>query len=181
VAVAFFGDGATNHGYFHECLNFARVRRLPVVFVCENNLYGEYSALEHTTPITRLADRAASYAMASERVDGNDVMAVFEAAERVFERARSGSGPTLVEAMTYRQAGHARTDPGTYRPAGELEAWLERDPILRSQRRLLESGVSQQELDRLGEEADAAVQEALRRAQDWPSAPAEARFEHVFA
>ena len=129
VAVAFFGDGATNIGAFHESLNLAAIWRLPAVFVIENNQYGEYSPLAATTPIDRLADRAAAYGMPGEYVDGNDVLAVRAVARDAVARARAGDGPTLIEADTYRQVGHSRSDPGAYRPPGELAAWLERDPI----------------------------------------------------
>src|SRR5581483_4388392 len=110
VSIAFFGDGTTNIGAFHEALNLAAIWKLPVVFVCENNLYGEYSPLASTTPVERLADRASSYAMAAHRVDGNDVLAVREVVESAAARARDGEGPTMIEALTYRQKGHSRTD-----------------------------------------------------------------------
>src|SRR5262245_43916011 len=150
VSVAFFGDGATNIGAFHEALNLASVWKLPAVFVCENNLYGEYSPLASTTSVRRIADRGAAYAMAAAQVDGNDVLAVRETVAGAAERARAGDGPTLVEALTYRQMGHSRTDPGAYRPAGELERWLERDPIVLFERALTEAGTaSAEELEQL--------------------------------
>ncbi len=139
VSVCFFGDGTTNIGAFHEALNLAAVWRLPVVFVCENNLYGEYSPLASTTALERLADRAASYSMPSRQIDGNEVLGVREAAGEAVERARRGGGPTLIEALTYRQKGHSRSDPGAYRAPGELERWLERDPLLLFGRSLVES------------------------------------------
>lgn len=129
VAVSVFGDGATNIGAFHEGLNLAAIWKLPIVFVCENNRYGEYTGIERTTPVLDLAERAVSYNMASEIVNGQDVDAVAAAMERAVARARAGEGPTLVEAKTYRYAGHSRSDKGTYRPEGELDAWKERDPI----------------------------------------------------
>ncbi|HEY4452131.1 MAG TPA: thiamine pyrophosphate-dependent dehydrogenase E1 component subunit alpha [Solirubrobacteraceae bacterium] len=181
VNVCFFGDGATNIGAFHESLNFASIMKLPVIFVCENNLYGEYSPIAHTTPIERLADRAASYGMHGERIDGNEVHDVLDAARRLVARAREGGGPALVEAMTYRQKGHARSDPGAYRPAGELEEWLERDPILLLERRMLESGSSQSELDSIRAEVAGEVEAALREAQSWPEPPADARLQDVAA
>jgi TPP-dependent pyruvate/acetoin dehydrogenase alpha subunit len=121
VAVAFFGDGATNIGAFHESLNLAAIWKLPAVFVIENNHYGEYSPLSATTPIERLADRAASYGIPGVYVDGNDVVAVRATALDAVALARAGEGPTLIEADTYRQTGHSRSGPGAYRPPGELD------------------------------------------------------------
>ena len=118
VSLCFFGDGATNIGAFHEAMNLASVWKLPVVFVCENNLYGEYSPLAATTAVERLADRAAGYAMTAAQVDGNDVLAVRDAVAGACAQARAGEGPTFLEALTYRHMGHSRADPGAYRPAG---------------------------------------------------------------
>jgi pyruvate dehydrogenase E1 component alpha subunit len=129
VAVGFCGDGATNIGTFHETLNMAALWSAPVVFVVENNLYGEYTAVRESTPLDDLAERAASYAMPGMIVDGQDVGAVYEAAKEAIERCRSGGGPTLIEAKTYRYSGHSRTDPAKYRAPGELDAWKQRDPI----------------------------------------------------
>ena len=129
VAVAVCGDGATNIGAFHETLNLAAIWSLPVIFVVENNLYGEYTRIQLSTPVEDLASRADSYAMPAEVVDGQDVDAVMGAVGRAVARARSGGGPTLLEMKTYRFSGHSKADLATYRPAGELDAWLERDPI----------------------------------------------------
>lgn len=182
VSLSFFGDGTTNIGTFHEALNLASVWTLPVVFVCENNLYGEYSPLASTTPVSRLADRAGSYAMASEQVDGNDVLEVRAAVGSAVARARGGGGPTLIEALTYRQAGHSRTDPGAYRPPGELDDWLERDPIALLERGLIESGFSTQgDLDAIRTKAQDAIRDASERAQAWSEPGPETRFEDVFA
>jgi TPP-dependent pyruvate/acetoin dehydrogenase alpha subunit len=128
VAVAFFGDGTTNHGYFHECLNFAKVLNLPVVYVCENNLYGEFTPMEDSTAGAILS-RPQALEIPAVQVDGNDVWAVQEAAAEAVARARAGDGPSFIEAMTYRFVGHSRSDPGVYRKPGELEAWKERDPL----------------------------------------------------
>jgi pyruvate dehydrogenase E1 component alpha subunit len=181
VSLCFFGDGATNIGAFHEALNFAAILKLPAIFVCENNLYGEYSPIATTTPIERLADRAAAYAMASERVDGNDVLLVRATVERAAERARAGEGPTLIEALTYRHKGHSRSDPARYRPAGELEQWLERDPIRRHREALLAAGVAEEDVARVEEEARVAVEEAAERALAWPHPDVESRLEQVYA
>lgn len=129
VSAAVFGDGSTNIGAFHEAMNLAAVRALPVLFVCENNLYGEYSPLRTTTSVADIAVRATAYNMPSEIVDGQDIDAVIDAVTRAAERARGGGGPTLLEMKTYRYSGHSRSDAATYRPPGELEAWRQRDPI----------------------------------------------------
>lgn len=181
VSVAFFGDGSTNIGTFHEALNLASVWKLPAVFVCENNLYGEYSPIAWTTPVTRLADRAASYAMPGVTVDGNDVMAVKRATRDAVKRARSEDGPTMIEAQTYRQVGHSRSDPAKYRPAGELERWLERDPITLLSRELEARGVRGDELDALRRAAERTVADALERAKQWPAPVPESRLTHTYA
>lgn len=129
VAITFFGDGAANIGAFHEALNMASVMKLPVIFVCENNLYGEYTPLSKSTAVPNIADRAASYSMPGVIVDGNEVLEVYSAVGTAVKRARNGSGPTLIECKTYRQKGHSRTDPGKYRPDSEVAQWLARDPI----------------------------------------------------
>jgi pyruvate dehydrogenase E1 component alpha subunit len=180
VHVCFFGDGSTNIGAFHESLNLASIWTLPVVFVCENNLYGEYSPVALTTPIERLADRAASYGMPGERIDGNSVLEVRAAVAAAVERARAGEGPTLIEAMTYRQKGHSRTDPAKYRPEGELEDWLERDPILLHERALAAGGVEQEELERVRETAREAVAAARERALAWPEPEPAALYDSVW-
>ena len=159
VAVAFFGDGSVNIGAFHESLNLAAVWRLPAIFVCENNLYGEYTPFARTSPVAHVADRAAAYAMPAERVDGNDVEAVFDVARRAVERARAGGGPTLIECETYRQRGHSRSDPGTYRPREEVEHWLDRDPLKLTFARLQGRGL-------LDAAADARIQAEARERID---------------
>lgn len=181
VSACFFGDGSTNIGAFHEALNLASIWKLPVVFVCENNLYGEYSPIATTTPIERLADRADAYAMAKARVDGNDVLAMHATVCEAVARARAGEGPTLIEALTYRQKGHSRSDPATYRPEGELEAWLERDPIVLHERALLAADVEQERLDELRAQAERDVLDALERAQGWPDPDPATRLEDVWA
>jgi pyruvate dehydrogenase E1 component alpha subunit len=181
VTLCFFGDGTANIGAFHEALNLAALWKVPAIFVCENNLYGEYSPVAATTPIERLADRADSYSMTKARIDGNDVGEVRAAVADASERARAGDGPTFIESLTYRHKGHSRSDPATYRPEGELEAWLERDPIVLYERKLLKGGSSQDELDAIRADAERAVDEALARAQEWPEPDPEARFDHVFA
>ena len=139
VAVAMFGDGATNQGYFHECLNFAKVFSLPAVFVCENNFYGEFTPMASVTAGQDIAARAGAFGIPANVVDGNDVWAVREAALEAVERARSGGGPTLLECQTYRHYGHSKSDPARYRPAEEVERWLARDPLTIARTRLVES------------------------------------------
>lgn len=182
VSVAFFGDGATNIGAFHEALNLASIWRLPAIFVIENNHYGEYSPLASTTPVVRLAERAASYNMASLYVDGNDVTATREAAHEAIQRARSGSGPTLIEAETYRQQGHSRSDSASYRPEGELAAWQWMDPIRRVERAVQAAQLaSAEELSVLSRSCRAAVKVARDIAMSWPQAEPVSRFEDVYA
>ncbi|MBS1844823.1 MAG: thiamine pyrophosphate-dependent dehydrogenase E1 component subunit alpha [Actinobacteria bacterium] len=181
VHACFFGDGSTNIGTFHEALNLASLWKLPVLFICENNLYGEYSPRALTTPIERLADRGISYGMNSLRIDGNEVLTVKEIVEGAAERARSGEGPTLIEAMTYRHQGHSRTDPAPYRPDGELEEWLERDPILLLEGVLESDGVGADDLTRIREEAEKAVADARDTALAWPDPELDERFDHVWA
>jgi len=181
VSVAFTGDGSTNIGAFHESMNMAAVWRLPVVVVIENNHYGEYSPLAATTAVSRLADRAAAYGIPGVYVDGNDLLAVREVAAAAFARARAGEGPTLVEADTYRHEGHSRSDPAKYRPGGELEEWLARDPIPRFEQVVLaERAATETELESLRSEVDAEVKDALERAKSWPEPPLERMYEDVY-
>ncbi|MDH2903761.1 MAG: thiamine pyrophosphate-dependent dehydrogenase E1 component subunit alpha [Actinomycetota bacterium] len=182
VALSVFGDGATNIGAFHEGLNLAAVWNLPVVFVCENNLYGEYSPLESTTAVTDIADRAASYAMASEIVDGQDVDAVQASIARAVARARSGGGPTLVEAKTYRYVGHSRSDKAPYRKDGELEQWLARDPIELFAGQLLASGeLNPDALDAMRHRQLQLIDEAQERVLASPTAAIPRMFENILS
>jgi TPP-dependent pyruvate/acetoin dehydrogenase alpha subunit len=169
VAVCFFGDGTTNIGAFHEALNLAVVWKAPVVFVCENNQYMEYTAIGSVTAVERpAADRAASYGLEDLVVDGNDVEAVHAMARERIDQARSGGGPSLVEAVTYRHGGHSRADPGTYRPEEEVKAWLARDPIPAQRSRLVEAGVAEAELEALEAEVRAQVDAAEKVAREAP-------------
>lgn len=162
VAVAIFGDGSTNIGAFHETLNMAGIFKLPVVFVCENNLYGEYTRINLSTPVDDLADRARSYGMPGVVVDGQDVDEVVAAVRSAVERARAGDGPSLLEMKTYRYSGHSRSDAGTYRPDGELDAWKQRDPIDILRARLVDSGdVSDEALTKRVEQVEQRVTDAV--------------------
>jgi acetoin:2,6-dichlorophenolindophenol oxidoreductase subunit alpha len=143
IAVAFFGDGATNIGAFHEALNLAAVWKLPVLFVCENNLYMEYTPIAAVTAVAHpAADRAPAYGLPAEVIDGNDVEVVHDAVKRAADRARAGEGPTIIEAETYRHFGHSRADPAKYRPAEEVERWMQRDPLDLLRDKLAALGVS---------------------------------------
>jgi len=174
VAVCFFGDGTTNIGAFHEALNMAAVWKAPVVFVCENNLYMEYTPIAAVTAVPRpAADRASAYGLEPIVVDGNDVDAVHEVAKRTVERARAGEGPSLVEALTYRHGGHSRADPGKYRPEDEVSAWLARDPITRARATLLEAGIEERELDGIEEAAREKVAAAEQEAREAPEPSAD--------
>jgi len=166
VAVCFFGDGTTNIGAFHEALNFAAVWKLPVVYVCENNLYMEYTPIAAVTAVEHpAADRAAAYGLPSIIVDGNDADAVYQVASEALKKARAGDGPSLIEAMTYRHSGHSRADPAKYRPEGELEKWMLRDPLVLYRERLLELGFNEPTLKDLEAEAMGKVDRATTTAK----------------
>jgi len=166
VAVCFFGDGTTNIGAFHEALNFSVVWKLPVVFVCENNLYMEYTPIHTVTAVEHpAADRASAYGLERVVIDGNDADEVYTTAVSFMNRARQGGGPALIEAMTYRHSGHSRADPGKYRPEGELEQWLQRDPLTIYRARLIELGVAEPTLTDMEAEAMRKVDEATETAK----------------
>ena len=182
VAVAFFGDGATNIGAFHEALNLAAVWKLPALFVCENNLYMEYTPIASVTAVAQpAADRAPAYGLPAEVIDGNDVVAVWEATARAVERARAGNGPTIIEALTYRQYGHSRADPAKYRPKEEVDAWLKRDPLLVLAERLRDRGVDQPAIDELDAHAREQVAAAVEAAKAAPPPAEESAFTDVWA
>jgi acetoin:2,6-dichlorophenolindophenol oxidoreductase subunit alpha len=182
VAVAFFGDGATNIGAFHEALNLAAVWRLPVLFVCENNLYMEYTPIGDVTAVANpAADRAPAYNLPAEVIDGNDVLVVRDAVGRAVARARAGDGPTVIEARTYRHFGHSRTDPATYRPADEVRDWLARDPLTVTRDQLDRLGVKPAVLSDVDDRVERLVADAVAAARAAPPAdPAEA-FTDVWA
>jgi TPP-dependent pyruvate/acetoin dehydrogenase alpha subunit len=164
LATAFFGDGATNQAYFFECLNFTKVFSLPMLFVCENNGYGEYTPMDAVTA-GRIGARAEAMEIPAVVVDGMDVWAVREATEDAAARVRSGEGPVFVEARTYRFVGHSRSDPGKYRPEGELEEWRQRDPLLVAEQRLADEwGATSDQLRQIAEEVETELGEVERRA-----------------
>lgn len=171
VCIAFFGDGAANTGAFHEALNLAAIDDLPVVFLCENNSYAITTPFRKVTSVPQIADRAPGYGIPGEVVDGQDVLAVFEAVTKATERARAGKGPSLVEAMTYRYGPHSYRGADAERPDGEMEAWKARDPVDAFKRFLLSGGgLTQQDLDKTISAVDAAVAEAaaFARASSYP-------------
>jgi len=162
VALTIFGDGSTNIGAFHETLNMASIFKLPVIFLIENNLYGEYTRINLSTPIEDLADRADSYAMRKEIVDGQDVDAVIKAIQSAVDFARAGNGPSLIEAKTYRYSGHSRSDPATYRTPGELDEWKKRDPLDITANKLIAKGtLSQADLEKMKLDIAARVTKAI--------------------
>jgi len=159
ISFCFFGDGTTNIGAFHEALNFSVIWKLPVVFVCENNLYMEYTPISDVTAVEHpAADRAGAYGLESIIVDGNDADLVYRVARDAADKARAGDGPSLIEAKTYRHSGHSRADPATYRPEGELEKWLERDPLKIYRKRLIDFGVKESKV--------VAIEKAVLKAVD---------------
>jgi TPP-dependent pyruvate/acetoin dehydrogenase alpha subunit len=166
VAVCFFGDGTTNIGAFHEALSMASIWKLPVVFVCENNLYMEYTPISAVTPVRNpAADRASAYGLESILIDGNDADVVYRTAQSAIARARVGKGPSLIEALTYRHHGHSRADPGKYRPVEEVEAWLKRDPIPLYRQRLIDFGVAESTILAIEEEIKLEVDQATSVAE----------------
>jgi pyruvate dehydrogenase E1 component alpha subunit len=182
IGVSIFGDGTPNIGAWHEAVNLAAVWKLPSIFLCENNLYGEYSAYADTAPVPNVADRAAAYGIPGVIVDGQDVEAVAEVMRTAAERARVGEGPSLVEAKTYRYRGHSRTDPAAYRPPGELDAWLARDPIrILGDRMIADGQTTPDAIDAIWKAQEAAVQAAIEWAMAQPYPPVEAAFEDIWA
>jgi pyruvate dehydrogenase E1 component alpha subunit len=182
VAVAFFGDGATNIGAFHEALNLSAVWALPVLFICENNLYMEYTPIGEVTAVANpAADRAPGYGIPAEVIDGNDVVVVKDAVHRAAELARSGGGPTVIEALTYRHFGHSRTDPGAYRPAEEVERWMQRDPLELARARLQVHGVPGESVTAADERAARIVAEAVAEAKAAPGPDPHDAFTDVWA
>src|SRR5438477_3174390 len=182
VSVCFFGDGTTNIGAFHESLNFAAVWKLPVIFVCENNLYMEYTPIGDVTAVKHpAADRAAAYGRERVLIEGNDADAVYRAAMAAYEKARAGGGPSLIECLTYRYSGHSRADPAKYRPEGELEKWKERDPIKIYRERLKQFGVSDDIIVAIDEYAKRRVDEATEKCKAAPLPAVEILTTDVYA
>jgi TPP-dependent pyruvate/acetoin dehydrogenase alpha subunit len=181
VAVSFFGDGAANIGAFHESLNLAAIWDLPVVFVCENNGYADFIPTRDAMRVPRVADRAAAYGIAGETVDGNDVLAVYEAARHAVARARAGDGPTLLEAVTYRWRGHFEGDPQPYRTKEEVAGWQEKDPVRRFGDQLRQAGLlTEDDAMRIDTEVRAAIDEAVQFAESSPAPAPQEALEDVY-
>jgi len=183
VTVVFFGDGTTNIGAFHEALNFAVIWKLPVIFVCENNLYMEYTLNADVTAVEHpAADRAAAYGLPRILIDGNDADIVFRTMRDAFSKARAGDGPTLVEALTYRHSGHSRADPAKYRPEGELEYWKEhKDPIKIYKDRLRSFGVSDAQMQDIDTEVMQVIDDATEACKAAPTTSVDILFTDVYA
>jgi acetoin:2,6-dichlorophenolindophenol oxidoreductase subunit alpha len=182
VTVCFFGDGTTNIGAFHEALNFAAVWKLPVVFVCENNLYMEYTPIGEVIPVAHpAASRAAAYGLEPVLVDGQDADAVYRAASAAYDRARAGGGPSLIECLTYRYSGHSRADPAKYRPDGELDRWKERDPIKVYRERMKQFGITEAAVAAIEADVKQRVDEATERCKASPPPPLDVITTDVYA
>src|SRR6187402_184986 len=182
VSVCFIGDGTTNIGAFHEALNFAAVWKLPVIFVCENNLYMEYTPIASVTAVAQpAADRASAYGLERILIDGNDADVVYRTAQDAFAKARAGAGPSLIECLTYRHSGHSRADPAKYRPEGELEKWKERDPIKIYRERLLQFGVSDDVIAKIDADVKRVVDEATEACKASPNPPMDILTTDVYA
>lgn len=181
VSISIFGDGTPNIGAWHEAVNLAAVWKLPAVFLCENNLYGEYSSYASTAPVPNVVDRASAYGIPGIIVDGQDPEAVNATVQEAVDRARAGQGPTLIEAKTYRYKGHSRTDTAPYRPAGELEQWLKRDPInILADRMKADGQLTDSQFQQMHTTAQDAVQEATTWALEQPYPPLEAVYEDIW-
>lgn len=182
VAVSFFGDGASNEGAFHEAINLAAIYDIPAVFVCENNLYGASTHVSIVCKLKNIADRACAYGIDGVVADGNDVLAVYEAAEKVIKKARNGGGPSILELKTFRRCGHSRRDSKAYMRKEELDYWMARDPIAMFKDILLKAGFcSEEDLERISKEVDAEVEEAVEYAQASPDPRPEDALEDIFA
>ena len=169
VVACFFGEGASNQGTFHESINMASTWKLPVIFVCENNLYAMGTRQSTVMAIENVADRAVAYGIPGVVVDGNDVLAVYEATEKAVERARKDEGPTLIECKTYRHKGHSRVDPAKYRPKEEVEEWLAKDPIKRFKEKLLQTNtLTESEIQQIEKEVSDEIEEAVKFAMESP-------------
>jgi len=181
VAVAVFGDGATNIGAFHETLNLAAIWNLPIVFICDNNVYGEYSRIDITTPLEDLHHRGESYRMPHYAIDGMDIAAVQEGIQRAVDLARSGKGPTFIEAKTYRFSGHSRADLALYRPEGELEKWQARDPIKLTEEKLVkEKVIDAAQITKIKEETLKVIRGVVEDCKSAPNPSLASMFQNIY-
>ena len=181
VAVAVFGDGATNIGAFHETLNLAAIWNLPIVFICDNNVYGEYSRIDITTPLEDLHHRGESYRMPHYAIDGMDIAAVQEGIQKAVDNARSGKGPTFIEAKTYRFSGHSRADLALYRPEGELEKWQARDPIKLTEEKLVkEKVIDAAQITKIKEETLKVIRGVVEDCKSAPNPSLASMFQNIY-
>jgi len=182
VSVCFFGDGTTNIGAFHEALNFAVIWKLPVIFVCENNLYMEYTPISEVTAVPAPAgDRASAYGLPKIVIDGNDADVVYRTMKEAFAKARLGQGPSLIECLTYRHSGHSRADPAKYRPDGELERWKLRDPIKIYRERLIQFGIESSKTESIDRDVRRIVDEATEACKAAPMTSVDILYTDVYA
>jgi TPP-dependent pyruvate/acetoin dehydrogenase alpha subunit len=182
VAVSFFGDGATNEGDWHEAMNVAAIWKLPMLFVCENNLYAASTPFKTAVNIEHIADRACAYGMPGVIADGNDVLLVYQTARQAVERARSGEGPTLIECITYRQCGHSRSDPRTYRSREEEAEWKKKDPIPNFRQYLVsEARIDEASVRQIEEGVEVRIKAAIDYAEASPLPTPEDIYTHVYA
>ncbi len=181
LTICFFGDGATNNGYFLESMNLAAVWKLPVIWVCENNQYGMGTAVERASAVTEIYRKACAYDTPAEQVNGQNVLDVYAAVRRAAEYVRAGNGPYFVEAVTYRYRGHSMGDPERYRSKEEVEEWRHQDPIERLKRILFDYGVTPEQLEAIHAEVEEEVRDAVRFATESPAPPPEALFEDIYA
>ncbi len=182
IAAVIMGDGTTPNGYFHESLNFAKLWNVPIVFIVENNQYGMGTALAVHSAVTAMTDKTCAYDIPSERVDGMDVLAVYDAMARAAEHARSGQGPYFLELATYRFRGHSMADPQRYRDKEEIQEWMHRDPIAAFRHRLIDEGVmTERAAKKMEDDVRREVEEAVRFAEASPAPPPEALFENIYA
>jgi pyruvate dehydrogenase E1 component alpha subunit len=181
VAIAVFGDGATNIGAFHETLNLAAIWNLPIVFICDNNVYGEYSRIDITTPLEDLHHRGESYRMPHYAIDGMDIAAVQEGIQKAVDHARSGKGPTFIEAKTYRFSGHSRADLALYRPEGELEKWQARDPIKLTEEKLVkEKVIDAAQITKIKEETLKVIRGVVEVCKSAPNPTLASMFQNIY-
>jgi len=182
ATICFFGDGAANEGAFHESLNMAGIWKLPVIYICENNQYGMSNPVKKSTAVKDIAQRAVSYNMPGEIVDGNDVIEVYETVRRAVERAKNGEGATLIESKTYRWMGHSKSDPRVYRTREEEEEWKKKDPIKRLADKIKQENiVTQEELNQIEEEVEKEIEEAYQFAINSPDPRVEELTKYVYA
>ncbi|MCB9134859.1 MAG: pyruvate dehydrogenase (acetyl-transferring) E1 component subunit alpha [Anaerolineales bacterium] len=182
ITICMFGDGATNIGFFHEAVNLSKVWKLPVLWVCENNQYGMGTAVERASAVSEMVQKFSGYAIPGERVDGMNVMAVYEASKKALDHIRAGNGPYFLEIMTYRFRGHSMGDPERYREKSEIEKWQEDDPIGKYQKYILENGItSEAELAQTEQDANAEADAAVQFAENSPEPAPEALYEHIYA